>query len=122
MKENWIKDIRRERRVHRVRKKLLGTAQRPRMAVSRSHANLYVQLIDDVRGHTLCAVSTLSKELRAQAAYGGNVNAAKLAGKLIGEKARACGVTQVCFDRRGYRYHGRIKALAEAAREAGLKF
>ncbi len=108
------------RRIIRGRKKLSGTAERPRLAVTRSLQNVYAQLIDDVAGRTLCAVSTQSKDLRS--AYGGNIKAASACGKLLGEKAKALGIELVCFDRRGRKYHGRIKALAEAAREAGLKF
>jgi large subunit ribosomal protein L18 len=92
------------------------------MAVSRSNKNIGAQLIDDVAGRTLCAISSLSKDLRAQCGYGGNKKSAALVGKALGEKARSMGIEQVCFDRRGFRFHGRIKALADAAREAGLKF
>ncbi|MBI5865572.1 MAG: 50S ribosomal protein L18 [Planctomycetes bacterium] len=116
------KRVRRARRVMRVRKGVTGTAQRPRLCVSRSNQNLLVQLIDDVAGRTVCAISSLQKALRASAAYGGNCKAAAAIGKELGEKATALGISEVCFDRRGYRYHGRIKALAEAARAAGLKF
>lgn len=121
MRTATLKQVRRSRRVLRVRKKLRGTAEQPRLAVARSNKNIAAQLIDDVAGRTLCAVSSLSKDLRAQCAYGGNKKAAAIVGKVLGEKARALGIEQVCFDRRGYRYHGRIKALADAAREAGLK-
>lgn len=117
-----LKNKRRQRRILRVRKKVEGSSARPRLAVSRSNANLYVQVIDDSAGRTLCALSTLSKEFKSHAKYGGNVAAAKLVGKLIGQRALALGITEVCFDRRGARYHGRVKALADAAREAGLKF
>lgn len=122
MRSQRIKTQRLERRVQRVRKRVAGVTQRPRLAVSRSLANVYAQIIDDQVGRTLCAVSTASKEIRAHAAYGGNAKAAQVAGKLLGEKARALGIECVCFDRRGRKYHGRIKALADAAREAGLKF
>ncbi len=122
MKQELIKNWRLARRQKRVRRKVAGQTDRPRLAVSRSLRNVYAQIIDDVSGRTLCAVSTDSKELRAQLKYGGNATAAKEVGKLLGEKARALGITQVCFDRRGRRYHGRVKALADAAREAGLKF
>lgn len=114
--------IRHARRVIRVRKRLFGLPDRPRMAVSRSLKHLYVQVIDDAKGHTLCAASTMSKEFQARVQYGGNKKAAVELGKMIAEKAKAAGVSSVCFDRRGYRFHGRIKALADAAREAGLKF
>lgn len=122
MRSQMVKQRRLGRRIIRVRKRVLGTAERPRLAVSRSLGNIYAQVIDDAAGRTLCAVSTQSKELRAQAAYGGNVQAAVLAGKVLGEKAKALGIQQVCFDRRGRRYHGRVKALADAVREAGVQF
>jgi large subunit ribosomal protein L18 len=122
MKAQILKHARHARRVIRVRKIVRGTTERPRLAVSRSLQNMYAQLIDDTTGRTLCALSTQSKELRTAQSYGGNVKAAKELGKRIGEKARALGIERVCFDRRGRRYHGRVKAVAEAAREAGLKF
>lgn len=122
MKAMESKKARLTRRIVRGRKKLTGTAERPRLAVTRSLQNVYAQLIDDVAGRTLCAVSTQSKDVRSAVAYGGNVKAAATAGKLLGEKAKSLGIEAACFDRRGRRYHGRIKALAEAAREAGLKF
>lgn len=114
------KAIRLSRRVLRVRKTVLGTPQRPRLAVARSHQNISAQIIDDTTGRTLCAASTLGKELGLK--YGGNCRAAAAVGKSLGEKARALGIEAVCFDRRGRKFHGRIKALADAAREAGLKF
>jgi large subunit ribosomal protein L18 len=117
-----VKQVRRARRVVRVRKKITGTSERPRLAVFRSLQNIEAQIIDDVTGRTLCAASSRSKDLRAQVGYGGNVKAAAIVGKALGEKAKAMGISQVAFDRRGRRYHGRIKALADAAREAGLKF
>lgn len=92
------------------------------MAVSRSNRNIYVQLIDDTSGRTLCAISTMCKELRGASKSGANKQAAALAGKAIGQKAKSMGIESACFDRRGRRFHGRIKALADAAREAGLKF
>jgi large subunit ribosomal protein L18 len=110
-----------DRRVRRVRKKVSGSSDCPRLAVARSHRNIAAQLIDDVSGRTLCAVSSGSEEL-GQVKYGGNVKAAVAVGKLLGEKAQKMGIQTVAFDRRGRRYHGRIKALADAAREAGLKF
>lgn len=117
-----MKIARRERRIVRVRKKVLGTPERPRLAVSRSHKNIYAQIIDDLAGRTLCAVSSQSKDFKARSAYGGNCKAAAAVGAELGQKAKSMGIEQVCFDRRGSRYHGRIKALADAAREAGLKF
>jgi large subunit ribosomal protein L18 len=112
-------DIR--RRIHtRIRRKVNGSEARPRLAVFRSVANIYVQLIDDRKGQTLVAASSIEKA--AGVPSGGNVAGAKAVGKLIAERAQAKGVKQVVFDRGGYLYHGRIKALAEAAREAGLEF
>jgi large subunit ribosomal protein L18 len=122
MKHELIKAWRLARRQRRVRRTVTGQPDRPRLAVSRSLRNICAQVIDDAAGRTLCAVSTESKELRDLVGYGGNVKAAKVVGKLLGEKARQLGIAQVCFDRRGRKYHGRVKALAEAAREAGLKF
>ena len=112
------RDIR--RRIHqRIRHKVRGTAERPRLAVFRSVANIYVQLIDDAQGRTLVSASTIEKGKRAN---GGNLKAAKTIGKLIAERAKEKGIQKVVFDRGGYIYHGRVKALADAAREAGLEF
>lgn len=109
-------------RVHvRIRRKVRGTAERPRLAVYRSLTNLYVQVIDDSKGATLVAASSNEKG-DAKMKSGGNLGAAKAVGKLVAERAKAKGISQVVFDRGGYLYHGRIKALADAAREAGLKF
>ncbi len=104
----------------RIRKNMSGTAERPRLSVYRSLNHIGVQLIDDANGHTLAAASTVEKSLRGNA--GGNVAAAREIGKLIAERAKEKGIEQVVFDRGGYIYHGRVKGLAEAAREAGLKF
>ncbi len=112
----------RERRRLRVRKKVQGTAARPRLIVFRSLQNIYAQLIDDVSGATLAEASSRSRELRTGIGYGGNKAAAVAVGKALGERARAKGITEVAFDRSAYKYHGRVKALADAAREAGLKF
>lgn len=109
-------------RMRRVRKRISGTGERPRLAVTRSLAHITAQIIDDMRGCTLCAVSTLQPDVKTSVGYGGNRKAAAAVGKLIAEKARSQGIEQVCFDRRGRQYHGRVKALADAAREAGLKF
>jgi large subunit ribosomal protein L18 len=119
MRRELIKTWREARRIKRVRRKVRGEAGQPRLAVTRSLRNIGAQIIDDDQGRTLCAVSTESKELDVR--YGGNVAAAKLIGKVLAEKAKQLGIAQVCFDRRGHRYHGRVKALADAAREAGLK-
>ncbi|MEW6731587.1 MAG: 50S ribosomal protein L18 [Acidobacteriota bacterium] len=104
----------------RIRKKVHGTPERPRLCVYRSLNHIYVQVVDDSQGRTLCAASTVEKELRSKS--GGNIEAAKSIGRLIAERARAHGIETVVFDRGGYLYHGRIRSLAEAAREAGLKF
>lgn len=106
----------------RVRKKISGTAERPRLNVYRSSKHIYAQLIDDVKGVTLASASTLDKELRDQIENGGNVEAARKVGELIAKRAQDKGVKNVVFDRGGYLYHGRIQALADAAREAGLDF
>jgi len=111
------------RRIHRrVRQKLEGTSERPRLCVFRSLSHLYAQVIDDSTGQTLVAASSLDKETRQHSKGGGNVASAKVVGKAVADRARAKGIEKVVFDRGGYRYHGRVKALAEAAREAGLKF
>ena len=107
-------------RVHeRIRRKVRGTAERPRLAVFRSVANIYVQVIDDSGGRTLVSASSIEKGKRTN---GGNVAAAKTVGKLIAERAKEKGIHQVVFDRGGYIYHGRVKALADEARKAGLEF
>jgi large subunit ribosomal protein L18 len=115
------KTQRRLRRKRRVRKRVFGTAGRPRLTVFRSLKNMYAQLIDDDAGRTLAQASTMSKDLRGSVGYGGNASAAGAVGKLLAERALAKGIKQAAFDRNGYQYHGRVKALAEAAREAGLK-
>jgi large subunit ribosomal protein L18 len=110
-------------RIHRrIRKKIAGTEQRPRLAVFRSQGHIYAQVIDDDAGKTVCAASSLDKDLRAGAKRGANVAAAKAVGQLIATRAKEKGVAAVVFDRGGFQYHGRIKALADAAREGGLKF
>ncbi len=106
----------------RVRKKISGTTERPRMSVFKSLKNIYVQIIDDTKGTTLLAASTLDEALKGKLAFGGNKEAAAGVGKLIAEKALENGIKTVVFDRGGYLYHGRIKELADAAREAGLEF
>jgi len=111
------------RRIHlRLRARLRGTSERPRLNVFRSHKHIYAQLIDDSRGLTLVAANSLDKEVRQQMHGGGNVAAAKVVGRVLGERAVKAGLRQAVFDRGGYKYHGRVKALAEAAREAGLQF
>lgn len=116
----------RDRRRIRVRNKVVGTAERPRLNVFRSAKHIYAQLVDDDRGVTICAASTLSPELKEITAAGGDaggkVGDARAVGELIAEKAKALGVEKVVFDRAGYLYHGRVKALAEGARAKGLEF
>jgi large subunit ribosomal protein L18 len=112
----------RQRRHLRVRKKVSGTGERPRLAVFRSEHHIYAQVIDDTQGRTLAAASTLDPNLRKELKYGGNVEAAKAVGKLVGERAKEKGVQKVVFDRGGFAYHGRVAGLADGAREAGLEF
>ena len=104
----------------RVRKKISGTPEIPRLCVFRSLKNIYAQIMDDTTGHTLVSASTLDAELKAQ--YGGNKDAAKAVGALVAKKAAEKGITEVVFDRGGYVYHGRVAELADGAREGGLKF
>jgi large subunit ribosomal protein L18 len=112
-----------ERRKARVRRAIRKAANgRPRLSVFRSSKQIYAQIIDDERGHTVAAASTLEKDLKGNLKTGADVNAAKEVGRLVAERAKAAGVTQVVFDRSGYLYHGRVKALADAAREGGLDF
>ena len=110
------------RRHRRVRGKISGTAARPRMCVTRSNNNVYVQIIDDVAHKTLVGVSTLGPEFKATGKKGGTVEGAAALGEIIGKKALEAGITEIVFDRGGHLYHGRVKAVADAAREAGLKF
>jgi large subunit ribosomal protein L18 len=112
----------RQRRAFRVRKRTRGTAERPRLCVTRTLRNISVQVIDDIAGVTLASASSVDKSLAKQVKYGGNAAAAAAVGKAIAEKAAAKGVKEVCFDRGAAKYHGRVAALAEAAREAGLQF
>lgn len=112
----------RQRRHARLRAKVSGTAQRPRLCVFRSLSNIYAQVIDDEAGNTLVSASTIDNELASQLEGKSKTEAAKLVGKLVAERAKTAGVTTVVFDRGGYKYHGRVAALAEAAREAGLEF
>jgi large subunit ribosomal protein L18 len=110
-------------RIHvRTRKSMTGTPERPRLCVHRSSKHIRAQVIDDHKGTTVASASSLDKEVRSKIKGGGNVAASKIVGKMIAERARAKGVEHVVFDRGGYQYHGRVQALAEAAREAGLKF
>ena len=119
------KQTRNDKRVarhHRVRNSLSGTPEKPRMCVFRSNKNISVQIIDDVSGTTLAAASTLDKELKGQITNGGNKEAAKIVGEVIAKRALEKGIETVAFDRGGFLYHGRVKELADGAREAGLKF
>ena len=113
------KQIIRFKHKKRIRSKLTGTPERPRLVVFRSNSNMYAQIVDDVKSHTVASASTVEKELIKA---GANVEGAKLVGQLIAKRAQAKGIKAVVFDRGGYLYHGKIKALADAAREAGLNF
>jgi large subunit ribosomal protein L18 len=111
------------RRIHkRIRSKISGNSSRPRLCVYRSLNNIYAQIVDDSQGKTLATASTVEKEIRKDLKHTGNIEASKLLGKKIAERAKAKGIETVVFDRGGYVYHGRVKAVAEAARESGLKF
>jgi large subunit ribosomal protein L18 len=120
--KNTAKAKRLERRKYGVRKGLFGSVERPRLSVYRSSKHIYAQVIDDYAGRTLAAASSANADVRGEQKHGANVAAAKLVGKAIAERAKAAGVTAVAFDRGGRMYHGRVKALADAAREGGLKF
>lgn len=113
---------RRKKRHFRIRKGVSGSAERPRLCVFRSLNHIYAQIIDDSRGHTLAAVSSLNGDFKDYKTHRGNTEAARRVGELIGRKALEKGIKKVVFDRGGYLYHGRVRALAEAAREAGLEF
>ena len=115
--------IERRRRIHyRIRKKVNGTAEKPRMVVFRSNKQIYVQVVDDEQGKTLCAAASNDKELAAQCKGKTGIEAAAIVGKAVAERALQAGITTVCFDRGGYLFHGRVKSLADAAREGGLVF
>jgi large subunit ribosomal protein L18 len=113
---------RRQRRQRHVRHRLTGTTERPRLAVFRSSKHIYAQVINDANGTTLASASTLDPEIRSQQAYGGNKAAAAVVGRVVAERAKKAGIDKICFDRRSYKYHGRVAALADAARQAGLQF
>lgn len=117
-----VKQRQRLKRHYRVRKQVFGTAQRPRLSVFRSDKHVYCQLIDDLSGKTLLALSTLTAEVKKAVKSGGNIKAASLVGRQLAEKSIARKITQVVFDRGPFPYHGRLKALAESARKGGLKF
>jgi large subunit ribosomal protein L18 len=112
----------RDRRHRRVRAKVAGTAQRPRLNVFRSTDNIYAQVIDDVAGQTIVSASTIDKGVAKEVAGKNKVEAAKIVGRVLAERAKSAGISAVVFDRGGYRYHGRVAALADGAREAGLEF
>jgi large subunit ribosomal protein L18 len=116
-----VRDPRKKRQV-RIRKKIRGVQERPRMSVFRSNKHIYVQIVDDTSGRVLACASSLSEEFRGKAAKGAGIDGARIVGAMIAEKAMTKDIGQVVFDRGGYIYHGRVKALAEAAREKGLKF
>ena len=116
------RNFRRMTRHQRVRKTLSGTPSKPRMCVFRSSKNIFVQIIDDLNQSTLCSASSLDKDLKIDIGYGGNKEAAKKVGQAIGKRALEKGIEAVTFDRGGFLYHGRVRELAEGAREAGLKF
>ncbi|NLO37212.1 MAG: 50S ribosomal protein L18 [Clostridiaceae bacterium] len=122
MSQNISRNDIRKRKHARVRAKISGTGERPRLCVFRSLTNIYAQVIDDMTGQTLASASTLDQEIKAQGLASGNKQGAAAVGKLVAARALDKGVTNVVFDRGGYIYHGRVAALAEAAREAGLKF
>ena len=122
MKRLKAKQAALRRRHTRVRGKISGTAARPRLCVTRSNANIYVQIIDDTIGKTICAVSTLGPDFKALGKSGATVEGAAAIGEIIGKKAQEAGITDVVFDRGGNLYHGRVKAVADGARSAGLNF
>ena len=122
MDKNKAKRAGLKRRQRRVRAKIFGTAERPSLSVHRTNANIYAQVINDVEGKTICSASTLSPEFKETGKLGSNKEAAEFVGKLVGQRAIEAGVTQVTFDRGGHIYHGRVQALADGARSAGLKF
>ncbi len=112
----------RDRRQKHVRRNISGSPVRPRLAIFRSHRHMYCQVIDDTTGRTLASASTRDRKMKSSVLYGGNVKTAETLGAAIAERAKTAGVEQVVFDRRSYKFHGRVKALAESARKGGLKF
>lgn len=117
-----VKEEAKKRRHKRIRKQVSGTPDKPRLSVYRGLNNIYVQVIDDTKGHTIVSASTIDKELKAEKGHKGNVATAKKVGQLIASRAVKAGIKKVVFDRSGYKYHGCIKSLAEGAREGGLEF
>jgi len=122
MADTKTKSSKLERRRRRVRAKVSGTVERPRLCVKRTNSNVYAQLIDDVAGRTIVSASSIDPELRGSMKSGSNIEAAKVVGGLLGSRAKEAGVSSVVFDRAGRLYHGRVKAVADGAREAGLEF
>jgi len=116
------KDLNRKKRHFRIRKKIHGSQQMPRLYIKRSLSNFYVQVIDDINERTLLGFSTLSPEVRTTCSYGGNIKAAEALATVVAAKMKEQGMTKVCFDRAGYAYHGRIKAFAETLRKEGIAF
>lgn len=116
------KETNRKKRHFRIRKKIIGNATIPRLSVRRSLTNLHVQLIDDINEKTLVGLSTQCAEVKKSSPYGGNSQAAAVLGEVLGAKIKDLGIESICFDRGGYQYHGRIKALADALRSQGIKF
>ena len=116
------KAIARAKRHKRLRKKVIGAKERPRLAIYRSLANLYVQFIDDINEQTICSASTLDLNVKEKVKYGGNIKAAQILGEVAAGLAKSKGISKVVFDRGGYIYHGRIKAFADSARKNGLEF
>lgn len=119
LKEKYRKRLKRRKG---IRKRIFGVKEKPRLSVYRSSKNIYCQLIDDTTGRTLASASTLIKDIKDKLPYGGNIEVAKLVGRKIAEDAAKIGITRVVFDRGGYKYHGRVKALADSAREGNLVF
>lgn len=122
MDPNKKKHQGREQRHRRVRARVIGTPERPRMNVYRSLSNIYVQVIDDVAGHTLVSGSTIDKEIAAQIAGKNKLEAARIVGQVVAQRAQKAGISKIVFDRGGYKFHGRVAAVAAGAREAGLEF
>ncbi|MCM8792232.1 MAG: 50S ribosomal protein L18 [Candidatus Omnitrophica bacterium] len=122
MDKNKLKEIKRKRRHLRVKKKIYGTGERPRLYVHRSHKNMYAQIIDDTKGRVLFSLSTLNKEIRERIVFGGNIKSAEILGEILAQKLKERSIDKVVFDRGSYPYTGRIKAFAEGARKGGLIF
>lgn len=122
MQTQKLKVIKREKRHSRVRIKVRGTQERPRLSIYRSHKNIFAQIINDIENKTLFSLSTQDQEIKNKVAYGGNIKAAQFLGEILAKRAKEKGITKVTFDRGAYPYHGRIKAFAESARKGGLEF